>query len=215
MSWAMVGGAAVGVVGNALTSDKNGGAGTTAASKEPWAPAAPWLQDQIKTGQALQGQYAQNPFNQQQLNAYANMGRTSQYANQLVPDLLGQLGGQSVGFDRNNTNGRVTPFSFNGAGGGAGGSGGSGGLLGMLSQSAMGAPTSAANPPPPPPAAPVAAPVSDAPGYGEFKYGNFPTEGSQAHKDMQTYFSQFGATGAADPYGIYGSRGSTTAQYGN
>lgn len=211
MPWGAAVGAGIGLLGDAMKDDKNGGAGTT--SKEPWAEAAPWLKDQIKTGQDLQGQYAQNPFNAQQLNAYANMGRTSQYANQLVPDLLGQIGGRSTGFDRANTNGRVTPYSFNGAGSGA--AGGSGGLLGMLSQSAMGNPTSAANPPPPAPAAPVAAPVSDAPGYGEFKYGNFPTEGSQAHKDMLTYFSQYGANGAADPYGIYGNRGATTAQYGN
>ena len=32
---------------------------------------------------------------------------------------------------------------------------------------------------------------------------------------MLTYFSQFGANGAGDPYGIYGNRGFTTSQYGN
>lgn len=241
MPWGAVAGAVAGSVANkALSSDKGGGAGTTTASKEPWAEAAPWLKGLLSDGQAMQQQYQQNPFNAQQLASYESMGRQGAYMNQLVPGLLGQLGGQQTGFDRSNPNGRPAAFNFNGAG-----NGGATGLLANLSGSeGTGQYTSAANP-----AAPPAAPVVNgnftqqtdylAPsgsgltigntgaavgtgdgGYGSFKYGMQPEKGTQAYRDMQ----EFLAWGGEDPYGMYGGKSKFTApdapqnftgQYGN
>lgn len=117
MCWGYIGGSAVAVVGGALLGGgkSGGGAGATTATKEPWAEAAPWLKDNIKTGQSLQAQYAANPFNNQQLNAYGNMGNTAAYANKLIPDLMGQLGTQT-GYDRSNPKAKPTAFDFNGTG---------------------------------------------------------------------------------------------------
>lgn len=160
MSWAAVGGAAVSVVGGALMSDSKsgGGAGTTTASKEPWADAAPWLRDQIKTGQDLQTQYQQTPFNAQQLAAYGNMGRQTDYMNNLVPDLLGQISNQGLlGFDRSNPNRRVTPYTFNGSGNGMAGGAQTGLLANLANPSTVSQYTSAANPEPVAAPAPVAA----------------------------------------------------------
>jgi len=46
--------------------------GTTTANKEPWAPAQPYLLDNLKTNDDLQQWYQQNPFNAQQRTAYQN-----------------------------------------------------------------------------------------------------------------------------------------------
>lgn len=223
MPWGAVAGAAIGVVGNAMT-DKGGGAGSSTASKEPWAPAAPWLEEQIKTGQGLQAQYQQTPFNAQQLAAYGNMGRQTDYMNNLVPDLLGQISNQRGGFDRSNTNGRVTPYTFNGSGSGMAG-GAQTGLLSSLMSPLSG--TSAANPAPVAPA-PVAAPAPSTfvgwdqaaaldamrngegmrptvgAGLGAFQYGDqAPAPGTQAYLDMQHYLQG----GGGDPYGYYNGSG--------
>lgn len=71
MSFAAIAGPVAGAVVGGLMSDGGGGSQQT-ASKEPWAPAAPWIKDNIKTGQALQGYYQQNPFNSLQQTAYQN-----------------------------------------------------------------------------------------------------------------------------------------------
>lgn len=227
MSWAAVGGAAVGVVGNMMTSDKGGGAGTTTASKEPWSKAAPWLEEQIKAGQGLQSQYTAQPFNAQQLAAYTNMGRQTGYMNNAVPDLLGQISNQSVGFDRSNTNGRVKPYTFNGSGTGAAG-GAQSGLLGQLTNPAtVGQFTSAANPPA---AAPASAPTAstslyrpfdmydatargnltlgnglrgtDNGGYGSFNYGEAaPVQGDPRFGDFMAFINAGG-----DELGLYTNR---------
>lgn len=68
MPEAILGNVAGAVVGG-LMSD-GGDAQTT--SKEPWAPAAPWIKDNIRTGQDLQRYYQQNPFNPLQQTAYQN-----------------------------------------------------------------------------------------------------------------------------------------------
>ena len=226
-------GAAIGAVGSiasAAMTDSGGGAGSSTASKEPWKDAAPWLRDNIKAGQDLQAQYQATPFNAQQLAAYGNMGRQTNYMNNLVPDLLGQIGNQRGGFDRSNTNGRVTPYTFNGSGMGGGAQSG---LLGQLANpDAVSQYTSAANP------APVAAPVAaqspstfvgwdqaaalDAmrngegmrptvgAGLGAFQYGDqAPAPGTQAYLDMQQYMQGMGGLNSGgDPYGYYnGSAG--------
>lgn len=104
MTWGYIGGAAVGVVGSALLSDSGsksgGGAGTTTNTKEPWAAAQPWIQQNLQQGQALQNRYTDQPFNLQQQQAYNNQYAQSDYMRQLVPSLLNQMQGQQVGFDR-------------------------------------------------------------------------------------------------------------------
>lgn len=148
MSWVAVGGAAVGAVGSMMSSSgskTNGGAGTTTGTKEPWLQAQPWIMNNMNSGQTLQNQYTQNPFNAQQLGAHQALSGQTGYMNALVPSLLGQISSQPVGFDRSNPNARPTAYNFNGTGSNTGS--GSGGLLGMLSGAQGG--TSAANPPPP------------------------------------------------------------------
>lgn len=71
MPAAILGPVAGAVVGG-LMSDGGGGGSQQTASKEPWAPAAPWIKDNIRTGQDLQRYYQQNPFNPLQQSAYQN-----------------------------------------------------------------------------------------------------------------------------------------------
>lgn len=139
MPWGAVAGAVVSTVGGSLLSDdKNGGAGSSTATKEPWAEAAPWLKDLLGQGQTLSNQYTASPFNAQQQQAYGDMANQSAYMQQLTPQLLSQLSGQQVGYDRNNPTARPQAFNFNGLLGGSSGGGGAqqggaqGGLLSML-----------------------------------------------------------------------------------
>lgn len=69
MPSAILGNVAGAVVGGLMS---DGGDQQQTASKEPWAPAAPWIKDNIKTGQDLQRYYQQNPFNPIQQTAYQN-----------------------------------------------------------------------------------------------------------------------------------------------
>src|SRR6195256_2917575 len=107
-TWAAVGGAAVGVVGNYLMSDSGsksgGGAGTTTTDKSPWLPLQPWITNNAQQGQALQAKYAAQPFSPQQTAAYQNAFNQGDYMRNLVPSLLGQMQGQQVGFNPNNPN---------------------------------------------------------------------------------------------------------------
>lgn len=56
------------VVGGLMSGDQQ-----ASASREPWAPAQPWLKDQIATGQKLQKFYQDNPFSPIQQQAYRNL----------------------------------------------------------------------------------------------------------------------------------------------
>ena len=59
-------------------------------SREPWAPAQPWLKSNIAEGQKLQNYYQQNPFNPQQQTGYNNLfGDIDQFRNQVAPGLMG------------------------------------------------------------------------------------------------------------------------------
>jgi hypothetical protein len=154
MTWVSTGVAVGGAVLGAMNSGSggsqtNGGAGTTTGTKEPWLQAQPSIPSNLASGQAMQDRYTQTPFNPQQLNAYQNLGNQTNYMNNLVPSLLGQVSNQQLGFDRSNPNARPDAYNFNGTGSAMGNPSGSGGLLGMLSNPASGA-TSAVNPPPPP-----------------------------------------------------------------
>lgn len=221
MTWGAIGGAAVGVVGNALMSDSKGGgggAGTQTQSKEPWAMAQPWILSNLVQGQNLQNAYTAQPFSQLQNQAYNNQNNQSAYMRALVPDLLGQISGQQVGFDRSNPNARPNAFNF----------ASEGTLKGLLAQIANGANN--------------ASPMQNTPqvqqpkqdegtftqqgevlsgmnrsgqnpdgsllgvgGYGSFKYGMaMPTPGTQAYRDMSKYFEN----GGADPNNLYGRQAS-------
>lgn len=221
MTWGAIGGAAVGVVGNALMSDSGGGgggAGTQTQSKEPWAMAQPWILSNLVQGQNLQNAYTAQPFSQLQNQAYNNQNNQSAYMRALVPDLLGQISGQTLGFDRSNPNARPNAFNFSSEGT----------LKGLLAQIANGANN--------------ASPMQNTPqvqqpkqeegtftqqgdvlngmnrtgqnpdgsligtgGYGTFKYGMpMPTPGTPQYRDMSKYFEN----GGADPNNIYGRQAS-------
>jgi len=133
MTWAAVGAAAVGVVGGAIAnsnkgSTTGGGAGTTTDTKTPWAAAQPWIMNNMAQGQALQQQYAAQPFNAQQQQAYANQYAQSDYMRNLVPSLLTQMQGEPLGYDPTKPNTKASAFNWDallgtgGAGGTATGS---------------------------------------------------------------------------------------------
>jgi hypothetical protein len=128
-TWGAVAGAAIGVVGSAMSDgggSKNGGAGTQTQSKEPWLAAQPWIMNNMQQGQALQQQYQNQPFNAQQQQAYANQYAQSDYMRNLVPSLLGQMQKQPIGYDPANPNARPTAWNWDAllgqGGGGAAGS---------------------------------------------------------------------------------------------
>lgn len=85
MSWAAVAGAAIGAVGSSMKSD----GGSTEAKREPWGPAVPWLTQNLKTGQDLQGFYQRNPFSAQQKTGMQNqLGMADQFNSQMMPGLM-------------------------------------------------------------------------------------------------------------------------------
>ena len=87
MPAAIVGPVAGAVVGGVM--NKGGGGGSQTASKEPWAEAAPWIKDNIKTGQDLQRYYQQNPFNSLQQTGYQNQfADLDHFRNQMAPGLM-------------------------------------------------------------------------------------------------------------------------------
>lgn len=94
MSWAAVAGAAVSVVGSQLAKDDGGGGGGgQSVSKEPWAVAAPWLQNNVWKGEALQNQYAAQPFSATQQRAYGQQFANSDYMRSLMNAVNSQAGG--------------------------------------------------------------------------------------------------------------------------
>ena len=88
MSFGAVAGAVVGgIMGGG--GGGGGGGGSQTASKEPWAEAAPWIKDNIKTGQDLQRYYQQNPFNSLQQTGYQNQfADLDHFRNQMAPGLM-------------------------------------------------------------------------------------------------------------------------------
>jgi hypothetical protein len=112
MPWGAAAGAVIGLAGDAMKDDKNGGAGTTTSSSEPWMPATPWLLQNLQSGQALQQQYADRPFSARQLAAYDQSYAQGDAMRSLVPSLLGQLQGQPVGFDKNNRSARPKAWDW-------------------------------------------------------------------------------------------------------
>lgn len=120
MPAAILGPIAGSVVGGLLS---DGGGEEQTATKEPWSAAAPWLRENLRTGQGLQGYYQQNPFNQQQQASYQNtFGDIDAFRNQMAPGLMGfanKLMGSS--------------YQRGGSTAGANGAVGGGGMGGLLS----------------------------------------------------------------------------------
>jgi hypothetical protein len=151
MTWGYIGGAAVGVVGNALlnsnkgSSQTAGGAGTTTDTKAPWAAAQPWIQQNMAQGQALQNQYANQPFNLQQQQAFNNQYAQSDYMRQLVPSLLSQMQGQPVGFNRADPTAKPAAWNWGLSGSGSGANLGLGGADAVGSMQAAQAAQAAAD----------------------------------------------------------------------
>ena len=74
---------------------------TQTSTKEPWAPAAPYLLNQLSQGAQLQQQYAQNPFNDLQKGAISQkVGLLSGLNQQVLPGLLSGLSGVTAGYQR-------------------------------------------------------------------------------------------------------------------
>lgn len=78
------------VVGGALGYASGGDKQTTTTqNRDPWAPAQPYILDNLKTNAALQQYYQKNPFNQQQIEGYSNLfGDNQNFHDNVMPGLL-------------------------------------------------------------------------------------------------------------------------------
>ncbi len=78
---------------------------TQATNRAPWAPAQPFLQQQITQGQQLANRYQQQPFSPAQQTAYGNYGGLLDAINSNAGGLLGGMNASASGannFDRSN-----------------------------------------------------------------------------------------------------------------
>lgn len=126
MPAAILGPVAGAVVGGLMGGDSQQ---SQSQSREPWAPAQPWMRQNLQTGQNLQNYYQQNPFNSIQQTSYQNLlGDIDNYRQNVNPGLM------AFANKLMNTN-----YSRNGGQGGTQSS--QGGLLGGLMgpQTAQGA----------------------------------------------------------------------------
>lgn len=82
-----IGGAGLGLLSSG--GDKNGGAGASSAQRTPWAPAAPYLEANLKTNSDLQNFYQQNPFNAQQKTGLQNtLTDADHFRSSVAPGLM-------------------------------------------------------------------------------------------------------------------------------
>jgi hypothetical protein len=218
MPWGAVAGAAINVIGGAMTKDKNGGAGTTSASKEPWSAAAPWLTGVVQQGTELNDYYNKNPFSAQQQAAYDNSYAQSDYMRGLIPSLLGQMQSQPLGYDKDNPDAKAKSWDWNSLAGGVAGQGSMTAAAAKQAAAEQAARDAAA-------AAKKKDPWTGdfvnqgtvlggqeyvgnggigSGGFGTWRYGQnsgqAPEIGSQAYRDMMEYFNY----GGQDPNNIYG-----------
>lgn len=62
---------------------------TTTDKREPWAPAQPYLIDNLATNKKLQDHYAQNPFNPMQQQGYENLyGDQNNFRQNIAPGMM-------------------------------------------------------------------------------------------------------------------------------
>lgn len=147
MPAAILGPVAGAVVGGLMGGDSQQ---SQSQSREPWAPAQPWLRQNLQTGQNLQNYYQQNPFNSIQRTSYQNLlGDIDNYrnvnpglmafANRLMNTNYSRNGGQGGGMGGGSVpQGYASGQGSMGAQSAQGGSAG-GGLLGSLFDQQMAA----------------------------------------------------------------------------
>lgn len=71
-----------------LLGSKNKGS-TATEKREPWAPAQPYLIENLATNKKLQDHYAQNPFNAQQQQGYENVfGDQNNFRQNIAPGMM-------------------------------------------------------------------------------------------------------------------------------
>jgi len=190
MPWgAVVGAVATAGANKLLSSDENGGAGTT--SKEPWAEAAPWLKSNITLGQNLQDKYTAQPFSAGQQTAYGNQYALNDFIRQAAPGMFAQMG-QPQGFNRDNPSARPAPFSWGGFGGGSAAP--AGGMPNMGQQSMTQAMQAA--PVAPMQAAPAAGAARVPTEYETWNYGGLTAEEWAALNDPSRAYGHFAGGGA-------------------
>jgi hypothetical protein len=214
MPWGVVGAIGGAVVNNAMAPSGGGGGSSQQSSSEPWAMAQPWMISNIMSGMNQQNQLTAQPFSPQQQAAYDNSYALNDHMRSLVPSLLGQLGGQQVGFDKNNPDARPQAWNWAGLL--------SDGAPDLGQRSVLGAkPPAAANDGGGSKAAGDFMQQGDVlsgatmssfdgqtmlgkGGYGTFKYGMpTPQPGTPQFRDMSEYF----ANGGTDPNNMYGRQG--------
>ena len=79
--WVSLGGAALGAAGS--------GDSESTGKKEPWAPAQPYILDNLKDTAKLKDYYQKNPFNQQQQTSYQNLfGDLDNFRQNTAPGLM-------------------------------------------------------------------------------------------------------------------------------
>lgn len=229
MPWGAAVGAGISLIGSQMQDDKNGGAGASSTSKEPWALATPWLANNLLLGQQMQGDYLAQPVSAQQQQAANNQFALSDYMRAEVPSLLNQMQAQPLGYDKANPTAKAKAYDWSLLGSGGGSGGGTSGLGSMQAAQLMQDQLDAARRNKPAPEAPAFVNQSDvltganmgnlaknmglqsAAGgllgtgkYGSFTYGMaMPAPGTQAYRDMSEYF----ANGGADPNNYYGRGG--------
>lgn len=94
-------GSALGALAGAASSRDQ----TQSSNRDPWAPAQPFLRQQIAQGQQLAEQYQRQPFSQAQQTAYGNYGGLLDALNGSAGGLLGGMSANASGannFDRSN-----------------------------------------------------------------------------------------------------------------
>lgn len=123
----------ISTMAGALLGGGSSGGGTQTQTNEPWAPAQPWLQNQITTGQNLQNYYQSHPLNSMQQQGYQNMAANLDSWNSSVAPALQGVANRLMGSNYSRTIGQQNyqQPSIGGMGGmGGGQSGGMGGALG-------------------------------------------------------------------------------------
>lgn len=85
--WSSLIGPAIGAVAGAASSgDTKTGA---TATRDPWAPAQPYMLDNLKREASLQGQLTERPFNEQQTQGYNNLfGDIGNFRSNVMPGLM-------------------------------------------------------------------------------------------------------------------------------
>lgn len=96
----------VSTVAGALLGGGSSGGGTTTSSNTPWAPAQPWLQNNITTGQNLQDYYQSHPLNSMQQQGYQNLAGNLDSWNSSVAPALQAVANRLMGSNYSRTIGQ-------------------------------------------------------------------------------------------------------------